>query len=148
MFEHRNFKGVKMRKYKLIYTVCEGNYEMDVFTGYTILASDHREAMQAAGRLNTILIEEKDFNHFKVKLHCNELKKYSIDILVNDLPVIKSKIQKFRFLKKNLKKSCTEIDDYEEVSEKMFLKSIQNEYETSTNVLTFEPISYGVDEAN
>lgn len=93
-----------MRKYKLIYTVCEGNYEMDVFTGYTILASDHREAMQAADRLNTILIEEKSFDHFKVKLHCNELKEYSIDILANDLPVIKSNIQKFRILKKNLKK--------------------------------------------
>ena len=135
-----------MRKYKLIYTVCDGNYEMDVFTGYTILAFDQKKAMQAAERLNSILIEGKGFDHFEVKVHFDKFEKPLIDILAHDSSVIKSKIQKFRILKKNSGKRYSEVDDYEEVTEEVFFKSIRNEYETSTDILTFEPISYGVDE--
>lgn len=147
-----------MAKYKFIYTVNEGDYAMEVFTGVHILAEARDEAMNAARRLDGIISSSCQFSA-------------SFELFPLPHVVVQCKTFRGEFpdgkdesCVKSFKISCPQgahkhimgypvftKADFKIVSETEFLESVKDSYTNyftrkNRTYITFEPISYGIEE--
>jgi len=147
-----------MTKYKLIYSVSEGDYAMEVFTGLYILAEDRDKAMNAARRLDEIVSSRCRFSV------CFELHPFPhVDVKWEGIKVgfpekrDKCCIMSFKICRPQgahesiMGYPVFTKNDFETVSEAEFINNLQRAYENyftqeNRTYITFEPVSYGVEE--
>jgi hypothetical protein len=141
-----------MPKYKFIYSVSNGAFQMDVFTGLYIIAENYKKAMSAAGRLDRIVTEQYNF-----QVTYEMLPKPYIAVKCNNIinkqdckpNVIKYQIQRnFDSSNKLMGLPVFSDDDFEDVSKDDFIEELQNDYglnfRNSKINISFEIISYQV----
>jgi hypothetical protein len=143
-----------MPKYKFIYKVSNGIFQIDVFTGMYILSDSHSQAMESASRLDEIIRSNYDF---EVKFELIPQPQIAIICTrLSDNQSTKPKVLNFKIQKNT--KSLPELPvfsekDFKEVCEDEFLMEIQKTYSQhpkckNVTALSFEIDSYGVQEVN
>lgn len=145
-----------MPKYNFIYTTCEGDYLMEVFTGFTFFAKNDIEAMYSAKHLDGIIssfyiftvgfISQPDPH---ILVSCKKRKDQS---LVNNVGVTAFKILDPNGTPEYMMgyPVYSNVDDYTEVSESEFIHSFTNNYkdyfrDNNKSYISFEPVAYGIE---
>ncbi len=141
-----------MPKYKFVYTVSNGIYQMDVFTGLYIIAKNKKEALNAAERVDMIVSSNYDFQvsfEFIPKPHI-DAKCINLINHRNCKPnIIKYQIQtNFKSSKRLMGFPVFSEDDFKNVSQKEFMDVLYNDYFTymynNKKHFAFESICYGI----
>lgn len=142
-----------MPKYDFIYTVCNGAFMMDICTGYCIFAESRKKAMQAAGRLDSILSESFDLRCYfdlKPKPHITVQGTDRIHQKETQPVIINFQVQQnFDSPQKLLGYPVFTDDDFQNLSEADFIKEMIEKCSGYMNFkhrtcLKFDCISYGV----
>jgi hypothetical protein len=140
-----------MPKYRFIYTVSNGIFQMDVFTGMYILAADQPAALKSAARLNKCC-------HFKAAFETLPRPHISVNcISPRDGQDLEPEILKYQ-IQNNFDRARLLLgfpvfsdEDFENMTEKEFLQRFQEDYGDylkHKNAVTFETVSCEVQEIN
>jgi len=121
-----------MPKYKFIYNVSEGIFQMDVFTGMYILADNQTQALKSASRLDTII---SDFYNFRVSFELMPQPHISVNCNISrdrrnlNPEILKYHIQNnFDSSKRLLGLPVYTENNFKNVSAVDFLEELQNNY--------------------
>lgn len=135
-----------MPKYKFIYNVSEGIFQMDVFTGIYIIADNKEKALDAASRLDDIV---STCYKFTTVFEFRSKPNMSVNcIRLNDGYNLKPQILKYQIQQGNSPEFFDDV--YVDISENTFLEKLQGYFSNCDpkHLISFDAISYEVQEVS